>query len=111
MPVVPAKCMYKATINTKLEDLVKNYIDYIDHVFFRNLADVSLTDEDTNSILTDTANRAFQGSLQLMQVTQPGLVGKLMEVVAKFATDASGAIWWPNLQLMQVEPSGGQICN
>ena len=53
--MVPAKCMYKATINTKLEDLVKNYIDYIDHVFFRNLADVSLTDEDTNSILSDNA--------------------------------------------------------
>ena len=23
----------------------------------------------------------------------------------------SGAIWWPYLQLMQVAPSGGQICN
>ena len=31
-----------------------------------------------------------------VQVTQPG---------------ASGAIWWPNLQLMQVPLSGGQICN
>ena len=30
--------------------------------------------------------------------------------MAKFATYASGAIWWPNLQLMQVAPSGGQIC-
>ena len=76
-----------------------------------DLTDVTLADEDTNSILTDTANRAFQCNLQLMQVTQPGLVGKLMEVVAKFATDASGAIWWPNLQLMQVEPSGGKFCN
>ena len=26
-------------------------------------------------------------------------------------TNASGAIWWPHLQLMQVAPSGGQICN
>ena len=26
-------------------------------------------------------------------------------------TISSGAIWWPNLQLMQVAPSGGQICN
>ena len=26
-------------------------------------------------------------------------------------TISSGAIWWPNLQLMQVVPSGGQICN
>ena len=29
--------------------------------------------------------------------------------MVKFATNASGAIWWPNLQLMQVVPSGGQI--
>ena len=26
-------------------------------------------------------------------------------------TVSSGAIWWPNLELMQVAPSGGQICN
>ena len=31
--------------------------------------------------------------------------------MAKFATHASGAIWWPILQLMQVAPFGGQICN
>ena len=35
---------------------------------------------------------------------------KWRHLVAKFATNASGAIWWPNLQLMQVAPSGGQIC-
>ena len=27
------------------------------------------------------------------------------------STNASGAIWWPNLQPMQVAPSGGQIWN
>ena len=31
--------------------------------------------------------------------------------MAKFVTHASGAIWWPNLQLMQVAPSGGHICD
>ena len=36
---------------------------------------------------------------------------KLCHLVAKYATNTSGAIWWPNLQLMQVAPSGGQICN
>ena len=30
-----------------------------------------MADEDTNSILTDNANRAFQGNVT-MQVTQPG---------------------------------------
>ena len=59
---------------------------------FADLTDVTLADEDTNSILTDNDDRAFQGNLQLMHVTQPGhqvLVGKLM----------------------QVAPSGGQIWN
>ena len=33
-------------------------------------------------------------------------------MVAQFATDASGgASWWSNSQIMQVAPSGGQICN
>ena len=29
--------------------------------------------------------------------------------MAKFGTNASGAIWWPNLELIQVVPSDGQI--
>ena len=36
-----------------------------------NLTDVTLADEDTNSILTDNAKRAIQGNVA-MQVTQPG---------------------------------------
>ena len=36
---------------------------------------------------------------------------KWLHLVAKFANNANGAIWWPNLQLMQVVPSGGQIFN
>ena len=56
---------------------------------------MTLADEDTNSILTDNAKRAIQGN-EAMQVIQ---------------TNASGAIWWPNLQSMQVVPSGGYICN
>ena len=31
--------------------------------------------------------------------------------MAKCVTNASFAIWWPNLELMQVMPSGGPICN
>ena len=34
-----------------------------------NLTDVTLADEDTNSILADNANRAIQGNVA-MQVTQ-----------------------------------------
>ena len=62
---------------------------------------MTLADEDTNSILSDNAKRAIQGNVA-MQVTQPGC-----HLVAKFVTNASGAIWWANLQLMQVAPSGG----
>ena len=55
-----------------------------------DLTDVTLADEDTNSILTDNVNRAIQGNV---------------------ATNVNGDIWWPNMQLMQVAPSGGQLCN
>ena len=47
-------------------------------------ADVTLADEDSNIILTDDAKRAIQGN-EAMQVMQ---------------TNASGAIWCPNLQLI-----------
>ena len=36
-----------------------------------DLTDVTLADEDTNSILTDNANRAIQGNVA-MQVMLPG---------------------------------------
>ena len=52
-----------------------------------DLTDVTLVDEDTKSIPTDNANRAIQGN-QAMHVT----------------------FWSANLLVMQVVPSGGQIC-
>ena len=39
---------------------------------FADLTDVTLADEDTNSILTDNANRAIQGNVAT-RVTQPGV--------------------------------------
>ena len=51
-----------------------------------DLTEVTLADEDSNSILTDNANWAIQGNVA-MQVT----------LVAKFGTNTSGAIWWPSL--------------
>ena len=38
---------------------------------FANLTDVTLADEDTNSILTDNANRVIQGNVA-MQIIQSG---------------------------------------
>ena len=39
---------------------------------FADLTDVTLADEDTNSILTDNANRAIQGNVA-MQIIQSGI--------------------------------------
>ena len=54
-----------------------------------DLTDVTLADEDTNPIPTDNANRAIQGNV--VMVMQPGDQCKLCHLVAKYATDASGA--------------------
>ena len=63
-----------------------------------DLTDVTLADEDINSILT--ANRAIQGNVA-MQVTQPGWKMcnkcKWCHLVAKFGTNASGAMLLLNL--------------
>ena len=51
---------------------------------FADLTDVTLADEDSNSIPTDDVNRAIQQC-------------KWHHLVAKIETNASGTIWWPNL--------------
>ena len=78
---------------------------------FADLTDVTLADEDTNSILTDNANRAIQGNVAIQVTQSGGQSWKWSHLVVKFATDASDATWWPNLQLVQVAPSCGQIWN
>ena len=87
-----------------------------------DLTDVTLADEDTNSILADNA-RAIQGNeaMQVMQVMQVRQVRQVMQVIHVIqAVDVIQVIEslqrrWPflvaNLELMQVVPSGGQICN
>ena len=50
-----------------------------------DLTDVTLADEDTNSILTDDAKRAIQDN-EVMQVMQTG-------DQSKFETIESGASW------------------
>ena len=40
-----------------------------------------------------------------MQVVPPDDFKPIQVVLAKFAINASGTIWWPNLQLMQVTES------
>ena len=54
---------------------------------------MTLADGDTKSILTDNAKRAIQGNVA-MSVTHP------VNLVVKFQTNASSAIWWQNLQTM-----------
>ena len=50
--------------------------------------------------------------MQTMQMVPPDdqmlNQSKLCHLVVKFATNASGAIWWPNFQLMQEALAGVQ---
>ena len=55
--------------------------------------------EDTNSIPTHNAKRAIQGNVRM----------QWCNLVANFRINVNGAIWCPNLQLIQVAPSCGQI--
>ena len=70
-----------------------------------HLTDVTLADEDTNSILTDNANRAIQGNVT-MHVMQPGgqicNICKCRHLMANFGTNTRGATWWPNFEGMHV---------
>ena len=57
--------------------------------------------KDTNSILTDKVNRTIQGNVAI----------QLSQMRVEFGTDSSGAIWLPNLELMELAPSGDPIWN
>ena len=65
---------------------------------------MTLADEDTNSIRTDNAKRAFQGNVAT-QVTHPG--GQLWNQAIQGTS--SDATLWPTLEPMQVTLSDGQI--
>ena len=78
-----------------------------------DLTDVTLAEEDTNSIPADKANRAIQGNVAM----------QWCNLVANFRTNASGTTSCPNfeqIQIMvakfstckwQVAPSSDQICD
>ena len=77
-----------------------------------------LANEDTNSIPTDNANRAIQGNAcnptwwptcETMLVAHDQIFNqsKLCHQVAKFATNASGAMLLPNL--VQVTSISGSV--
>ena len=67
---------------------------------FADLTEEILADEDTNSIQTDTANRAIQGNvtMQVMQVIEPS--GQLWNQCKwhQQITNKSSGIWGPNLK-------------
>ena len=49
--------------------------------------------------------------VQVIYVIDSIQVIRVIQVYTEKVTVFSGAIWWPNLELMQVAPSGGQIFN
>ena len=58
--------------------------------------------------------QAFYRTQVVTQVVQVIYVIDSIQVIQVYTekvTVSSGAIWWPNLELMQVVPSGGQFCN
>ena len=68
---------------------------------FADSTDVTLADEDSNSIPTDDVNEQSQAMWQC----------KWRYLVAKIETNASGTTLWPNLQLIQEAPTVDQIYN
>ena len=80
-------------------------------------------DEDTNSILTDNASCASYASYArnasyASYVSYASYASYASytcyasyRIYTEKVTISSSAIWWPNFQLMQVAPSGGQILN
>ena len=65
------------------------------------LSDVTLADEDANSILNDMPKGQSKAMWQCQWLI----------LVAYFGTNTSGATWWPNFKQIQVVPHGGQNCN
>ena len=89
---------------------------------FADLTDVTLADEDTNSILADNANRAIQGNVAIQVVPLGGQIWnqcKLHHPLKQTMSldhelqcgNESGAIWLPKLQpiLLAIWPTVGQI--
>ena len=73
---------------------------------------MTLADEDTDSIPTGGANKAILGNVaMLMPNFATNANGLWSHPVAQFATYAGGTIQWPNLNMMQVALTVGQIFN
>ena len=73
---------------------------------------MTLADEDTNSILTDNANRAIQGNVAMQVAPSGGQICNLCKwchLVANFATYASGAMLSPNLVHVTKSISGSVV--
>ena len=80
---------------------------------FADLTDVTLADDDTNSILTDNANRAIQGNVRKSYLVRKSfLLRKSYRVRKSYPVKKSYLVRKSNqLRKGQVAPSGGQICN
>ena len=81
--------------------------------FLSDFIDETLVDEATNSIPFDDVNRVTKTMWQFVTDTSDRIWKqcKWRHLVAKFATNASVATWWPNLHPIQVATLSEQICN
>ena len=81
---------------------------------FEDLHDVTLADEDSNSIPTDDVNKTILANVAMQVAPLGGQTcncHKKPQLLAKSTTNACSAIWWPKLELIQVTPPGGQNWN
>ena len=75
---------------------------------------MTLADDDTNSILTDNADRTFQGNVAVRVTQHGGLLWKQRKwrhLVAIFGNYTSGALAAKFADVMQMVPYRSQLCN
>ena len=83
-------------------------------ILFADLTDVTLADDDSNSIPTDDVNKAILGNVAIQVAPSGGQQWnkcKWHHLVTKLVTNSRKPNCWPNLQLMHVVLSGGQNWN
>jgi hypothetical protein len=74
-----------------------------------NMLEILKNTKEQSSFLSDPG--LLVRSMCLVSVSKWVSELRLRHLVTIFWTNVSGAIWWPNLELIQVAPSGHQIWN
>ena len=97
-PGVPGVRSMGSSLSNKLREVLQTYLMWL---WLMNIqAQYKLIMPIGHSMEFPRQGKAYSKEIQIW-----------FHLEVKFATDASSATWWPNLQSVQVAPSGDQICN